>query len=86
MCISFKVGTVSQADYDIHVAKKNEARDAKNKAKDSASVHKIHSGANNIVLMCYTAIYQSLADFIVLLLLIGHNKSNNSMQNLTLLR
>jgi len=40
-CTSFKVGTLSKEEYSVHIQKKDEARDAKNDAKKSASEEKV---------------------------------------------
>lgn len=36
-CCSFKTGNISQKEYDDHIVKKNEARDAKKNAIESAN-------------------------------------------------
>ena len=40
-CFEFKAGAISQEDYDIHIIKKCEARNAKKTAKESASDRKL---------------------------------------------
>lgn len=41
VCCGFKVGTVSQEDYEKHILNKDSAREAKNEAKSSASPEKL---------------------------------------------